>query len=190
MANGTKEPNMDQLGLGLSFVTPPPPTAKDIRAHVLSTIEDVDPIQTRTPSLTPTSTRGSEERLPLAHSESAVGSMKSVDAERVDELKTATVCESDIEACLYSKDVKVAKTCQDSKVWPGRRTLLRRYKDEKRRQETCNPLKNLDKRMKIIIKVLIILLVIGGATGLGIGISKAVGGGIWKSSNSTKPIGR
>jgi len=89
-----------------------------------------------------------------------------------------------------NESVKIVQTREDGKVWPGRGTLMQRYKRDKRKRQSCNPMKNLDKRTKVCIKLLIIFLVVGGAVGLGIGISKAVGGGIWKSSSSTKSISR
>ena len=42
-----------------------------------------------------------------------------------------------------------------------------------------------------MVQTLIVLLLIGAITGLAIGISKAVGGGVFKtSSNSDAPIGK
>lgn len=39
------------------------------------------------------------------------------------------------------------------------------------------------------MKVLLAVVVVGAATALGVGISKAVGAGVWKSDTSTAPIG-
>lgn len=48
----------------------------------------------------------------------------------------------------------------------------------------------MSKKQKIWIKVLVAVVVIGAITGLGIGITKAVGGGVFRtSSNSSAPIG-
>jgi hypothetical protein len=58
-----------------------------------------------------------------------------------------------------------------------------------RRQKGCNPMRNLDKRTKLWVKILIAILIVGIAIGVGIGVSKAVGGGVWGSNNDTKPIG-
>jgi len=175
---------------GLTIITRPPTAAKDGRAHVLSTIEDVDSTYAGTPCLTPTSTGVHGERdTPLLYHSSS--NTPSLDAGRISESKQPTVYESDLESCMYKNDaVKIVKTCEDGKVWPGRGTLMQRYKRDKRKRQSCNPMKNLDKRTKVCIKLLIILIVVGGAVGLGIGISKAVGGGIWKSNSSTKPISR
>ena len=50
--------------------------------------------------------------------------------------------------------------------------------------------KRLSKKQKFWIKFLIAILVIGAITGLGIGITKAVGGGVFRTtSNSSAPIG-
>lgn len=179
---------------GLTIITRPPPAAKDIRAHVLSTIEDVDSQYTMTPTTThQLNSVGDHEASPLYLNPSTTPSLDnslSRPSNVGSESKQAMVYESDIEACLYKKDVKVVKTHHDGKMWPGRRTLMQRYKRDKRQRQSCNPMKNLDKRTKIIIKVLIILVVVGGAIALGIGISKAVGGGVWKTNNSSSTISR
>lgn len=58
-----------------------------------------------------------------------------------------------------------------------------------RRQKGCNPMRNLDKRTKLWVKIMIAILFVGIAVGVGIGVSKAVGGGVWGPNNNTKPIG-
>lgn len=52
-----------------------------------------------------------------------------------------------------------------------------------------NPMRKLNKRQKLWAKLLIALLIVGAAVGLGIGISKAVGAGVWKSADEQAPIG-
>lgn len=76
----------------------------------------------------------------------------------------------------------------DDKVWPcskaREKTLLARQ-----RAKGCSPFSRLSKKQKFWVQVLIALIVIGAITGLGVGISKAVGGGVFKSSsNSNAPI--
>lgn len=51
-----------------------------------------------------------------------------------------------------------------------------------------SPLRNLNKKQKLIVKILIGLLVLGAAVGIGIGISRAVGAGVWKNNNSQTQI--
>lgn len=58
-----------------------------------------------------------------------------------------------------------------------------------RRKGGCSPLRGLSKNQKLWAKIIIALVVIGAAVGIGIGISKAVGAGVWKNANSQGKIG-
>ncbi|KAL8730031.1 MAG: hypothetical protein Q9166_004355 [cf. Caloplaca sp. 2 TL-2023] len=50
--------------------------------------------------------------------------------------------------------------------------------------------RNLSKRQKLLVHCVIALIFVGAVTGLGVGVSKAMGTGIWKSTDSAgKPIG-
>ena len=51
------------------------------------------------------------------------------------------------------------------------------------------PWSRLSKKQRILAHILIALIIVGGAVGIGVGISKAVGGGVWKSINSQSQIG-
>ena len=54
-----------------------------------------------------------------------------------------------------------------------------------------SPFKRMSKRQKFWVKILIAVIVVGAITGLGIGITKAVGGGVFRTdSNSSAPIGQ
>lgn len=77
---------------------------------------------------------------------------------------------------------------KDDKVWPCSKT---REKTLLARQKTkgCSPFSRLSDRQRFWVKVLIALVFVGVVTGLAVGISKAVGGGVFKSSgNSNAPI--
>ena len=52
-----------------------------------------------------------------------------------------------------------------------------------------SPWGKLNKKQKLWAKILVGLIIIGAAVGIGVGISKAVGGGVWKGINSQVPIG-
>ncbi|KAL8672958.1 MAG: hypothetical protein Q9168_002591 [Polycauliona sp. 1 TL-2023] len=49
--------------------------------------------------------------------------------------------------------------------------------------------RNLSKRQRVGVHVLIALVFVGAVTGLGIGVSKAMGTGIWKTESASGPIG-
>lgn len=77
---------------------------------------------------------------------------------------------------------------KDDKVWPcsktREKTLLARE-----RAKGCSPFSRLSKKQKFCVQALIALIFIGAITGLAVGISKAVGGGVFKSaSDSNAPI--
>ncbi len=99
------------------------------------------------------------------------------------------IYEQDLEAgsrIVPSSDIPRMK--KDCTVWPGKRQLLeKRMKME--RNKGCNPMRNLSKRQKLWIKVLIAMIIVGAAIGLGIGISKATGSGVFKTTNSQTTIG-
>ena len=84
----------------------------------------------------------------------------------------------------HSTDIpKIKKECT---VWPGtsqKKTLCCQSGSR------WNPLRNLSKRQKLLVKILFALFVVGAAVGLGIGIAKATGTGVWKNANSQSPIG-
>ena len=80
---------------------------------------------------------------------------------------------------------------KDDAVWPsGRNRKQNEAMAKNKEHSSYNPLKRMSKKQKIWIKVLVAVVVIGAITGLGIGITKAVGGGVFRtSSNSSAPIG-
>ncbi len=77
---------------------------------------------------------------------------------------------------------------RDDKVWPCSKTRERTLL-AKQRANGCSPFSRLSRKQKFWVQVLIALVFIGAITGLGVGISKAVGGGVFKSSsNANAPI--
>ncbi len=73
-------------------------------------------------------------------------------------------------------------------MWPCSKTRERTLL-AKQRANGCSPFSRLSRKQKFWVQVLIALVFIGAITGLGVGISKAVGGGVFKSSsNANAPI--
>ena len=97
--------------------------------------------------------------------------------------------EQDLEAgsrIVVSSDIP--RTTKECTVWPGKHQLMeKRMKMEKSRG--CNPMRTLSKKQKLWMKVLIAMIIVGAAIGLGIGISKATGSGVFKTTNSQATIG-
>lgn len=104
--------------------------------------------------------------------------------------------ESKVNIAVYQHDVEsgsriaqstdMPRSRKDCTVWPGSTQKKSLCCQQGRR---WNLLKNLSRRDKLLVKTVIALLVVGAAVGLGIGIAKATGTGIWRSDNSQSPIG-
>jgi len=80
--------------------------------------------------------------------------------------------------------VREVKECT---MWPSRQAVLEKRKVHKR-QKGCNLFQGLNTKQRLWIKIIIALLVIGAAVGLGVGISRAVGGGVWAGDGKSKEI--
>jgi len=104
--------------------------------------------------------------------------------------------ESKVNIAIYQHDLEsgsriaqstdIPRSKKDCTVWPGSTSKKSLCCQQRSR---WNPLRNLSRRDKLLVKILIVLLVVGAAVGLGIGIAKATGTGIWQSNNSESPIG-
>ena len=78
---------------------------------------------------------------------------------------------------------------RDDRVWPCSRSKERTLLAKQQKKKGCSPFRRFSKKQKFWVQALIALLIIGAFTGLGLGISKAVGGGVFKNSNnSSAPI--
>ena len=79
----------------------------------------------------------------------------------------------------------------DDAVWPCDK--FRKQHEamlKSKRHNSCSPFNRLSKKQRFWVKILLAIVVIGAITGLGVGITKAVGGGVFRtSSNSSAPIG-
>jgi hypothetical protein len=80
--------------------------------------------------------------------------------------------------------VKEVKECT---MWPSRQAVLDKRRQHKRRKG-CNLFKGLTSKQRLWIKIIIAMLVVGAAVGLGVGISRAVGGGVWAGEGRSKEI--
>ncbi|KIW17670.1 hypothetical protein PV08_04865 [Exophiala spinifera] len=58
----------------------------------------------------------------------------------------------------------------------------------KPKQRGCAWLKQMPKRQRIMVKVLIALVIVGAMVGIAVGITAAVHGGVYKNNNSTTSI--
>jgi hypothetical protein len=81
-------------------------------------------------------------------------------------------------------------TCsnKEDSMWPSLKAQKAKAKQEKR-AKSCNPLARMGKKQKLIATLVIAFFIIGAAVGIGVGISKAVGGGVTKVGGGTRTIG-
>ena len=78
---------------------------------------------------------------------------------------------------------------KDDKMWPCSRQKEATLLEKQQERTRCAPYSRLSKKQKFWVQAVVALIVIGAFTGLGLGISKAVGGGVFKNShNSSAPI--
>jgi len=95
--------------------------------------------------------------------------------------------DTDIEAIITTTEPCVRKSTDrarggtDCQVWPGQDHWRKKAKAAKMKRHNCNCLAHLSKRNRIIVKILIGLLIVGIAVGVGFGVSKPLGAGIWRS---------
>ena len=104
------------------------------------------------------------------------------------------VQERDLEAGLplstattQQPKVSVDGRVKECTMWPSRQAMMEKKKQTKRARG-CTAFRNLNSRQRLWVKIIIGLLIVAAATGLGVGISRAVGGGVWSSPGQSKPI--
>lgn len=82
-------------------------------------------------------------------------------------------------------------------MWPSRQTLQDKHRAEKTKRKIARsgcwaPVARrwtaMDKRQRLWFKIFVALLISAVAVALGVGISRAVGGGVWASSGQTITI--
>ncbi|KAI0883320.1 uncharacterized protein GGS22DRAFT_38666 [Annulohypoxylon maeteangense] len=71
----------------------------------------------------------------------------------------------------------------DCAVWPGQDHWRQKARAAKINNRSCQCMARLSQRNRIIAKVLIAFLIVGVAVGVGFGISKPLGAGIWQPKN-------
>jgi hypothetical protein len=182
---------------GLSINRPQPTPTRTNHSNVLPTIEDAESVHSMTPTLTPAVTRSHDDReaSPLSPFYSHPTTRYSLEGQKSESKLNINAYDSDIEACLTDSNTNAlqstttTKTNKECTVWPGQRALMEKRKAAMR-QKGCNPMRNLDKRTKLWVKICIAILFVGIAVGVGIGVSKAVGGGVWGPNSGSKPISR
>ncbi|KAF2794972.1 hypothetical protein K505DRAFT_20006 [Melanomma pulvis-pyrius CBS 109.77] len=104
------------------------------------------------------------------------------------------VYERDLEAGmpLSAATTQNPKTSVDGRVkectmWPSRQAMIDKKKLHQRARG-CNLFRNLTNKQRLWAKIAIALFVVAAAVALGVGISRAVGGGVWSGDGTSKQI--
>ncbi|KAF2112462.1 hypothetical protein BDV96DRAFT_163112 [Lophiotrema nucula] len=101
------------------------------------------------------------------------------------------VYERDLEAGLplstattQNPKVSVDGRVKECTMWPSRQAMMDKKKMSKRARG-CHLLRNLSPKQRLWVKIVIAMIIVAAAVGLGVGISKAVGGGVWSGQGQT-----
>ena len=80
----------------------------------------------------------------------------------------------------------------DDAVWPSDKFRKEQEAMVKSKEHSSySPFKHMSRKQKFWVKILIAVVIVGAITGLGVGITKAVGGGVFRTdNNSSAPIGK
>jgi len=77
---------------------------------------------------------------------------------------------------------------RSSNVWPDRKDLEEQRNADKQRR-MCFCLRGLTKKQRLLVKLMVGFLIIAIAVSIGVGTSIAVGGRVYRGSNSSVPVG-
>jgi hypothetical protein len=162
--------------------------------NVLSTIEDIN----STHSMTPPATAHNEKfpNIPSSpyynHNSQATESKQNITVVHSSfdqDLEAQTLTQTKTEASQSKTDLLKKKcTTNVDPAWPGRDQLIMRKKQLKREKACCGWWAGMSSKKRTTIKVLIFLVVVAVATGLGLGISKALNTGAWTKNGANTPI--
>ena len=171
----------------------PPPARRPDGPHtppcMLPTIDDVDSAKTLTPVSTQAPTTKDESN-PFSAFYCHPTTRYSFEVQKSETKPIIEVTAIDLEACQGRKSSDENQQRKDCEVWPGKHTL-RAQKRCSQRPGVIGRIQRFDRRTKTWCKVAIVLFIIAVGIAVGIGISKAVGGGVWKSSkHPNAKIGR
>jgi hypothetical protein len=104
------------------------------------------------------------------------------------------VYERDVEAglSLSTATTQNPKNSVDGRVkectmWPSRQAMMEKKKLHQRARG-CNLFRGLTDKQRLWAKIAIALFVVAAAVALGVGISRAVGGGVWSADGTSKQI--
>ena len=111
--------------------------------------------------------------------------VSNIDLELGEKLPLATYSRPSFDPSMAPSSLGPRKPCS---VWPGKEHFKSKSKEMKRNRG-CWPLNTLGKKQRRLVQALLVLLIIGIATGVGVGVSIATGGGVYRGNGVQEPIG-
>ncbi|KAK8168088.1 hypothetical protein IWX90DRAFT_483790 [Phyllosticta citrichinensis] len=84
--------------------------------------------------------------------------------------------------------VSIDGRVKDCTVWPSKQALHEKAKAAKAQRTSCQWWGRMSKKHRLWAKILIALTIIALAIGLSVGISRAVGGGVWSGTGQSRTI--
>ncbi|KAL5433263.1 hypothetical protein PMIN06_011755 [Paraphaeosphaeria minitans] len=90
-------------------------------------------------------------------------------------------------ATTQQPKVSVDGRVKECTMWPSRQAILEKKKISQR-AKGCSFFHSLSNKQRLWVKIIIALFLVAAAAGTGVGISKAVGGGVWKKPGEHGPI--
>jgi hypothetical protein len=155
---------------------PTPPTQLHLKTPVVTTKSSHETFESE--GVTPTAEKRGSRDLDRRGSEASCPCSNQLNPFDTDIEAIITPATTTGELC-DRKSTACARGGTDCHVWPGRSHWKRKAKiAKKKRSPGC--LSHLNKRNRLLVKILIGFLIVGIAVGVGFGISKPLGAGIWK----------
>ncbi|KAF2441348.1 hypothetical protein P171DRAFT_95553 [Karstenula rhodostoma CBS 690.94] len=90
-------------------------------------------------------------------------------------------------ATTQQPKVSVDGRVKECTMWPSRQAIMEKKKLSQR-AKGCSFFHRLSNKQRLWAKIVIALFLVAAAAGTGVGISKAVGGGVWKKPGEHGPI--
>lgn len=154
---------------------------------VLSTIEDMDSIHSQSPPAT-----SHNEKFPSPY----LSTMKTASESKQNITKNSFDCDLEAggltvqrtEASMSKTGLIKTKSC-GAEQWPNRFVEQKKMKRSMRKEKACcGCWGEMSKKQRAMLLTVVFLLVVGAAIGVGIGVSKRVGGGVVTKDGSNTPI--
>lgn len=181
-ASYSKVQELPETATPVLTITRPTATRQTSSNHQLSTIEDMDD--------TPPST-SHNEKYPSPY----LSTVKTASDSKQNINKNSFDC--DMEAGLtvqrteagYSKTSLIKSKSCGAEQWPNRIVEQKKMRIARRRDRACCACwGELSKKQRTLVLTVVFLLVIGAAIGVGIGVSKRVGGGVVTKDGTNTPL--